>query len=824
MKKACFWVFIFFLMLSSSVYAQDEGLSLLQGGSSSIPPSLIKELSSRLNKKNTSLVRGNFSGIRQGSSNVTSKKKSPAGLKKRPVKIGRGSSLIERLYREAYKVTVGKEIGFGQRELVSQIKHLTQFGYGLFSSLSPRVSQLVVPGEDYVLAPGDVLNVRIWGTNIDTQVVAPISRRGTINLPQVGIIYIAGTALGNAAKVIRREALKYIQGINVRVSLAKLRSIEVYVLGEVNTPGLQMVPAFSTVLNALMRAGGVKKIGSLRRIQVFRDGKLYKKVDLYDFILKGDTKSDVLLKERDVIFVPPIGKTVAIVGAVKQSGIYELKGERSLGDVLHFAGNILPQAFVGRIYLRRYNDNREFVVKDIDTSRIKDWRDVPIKDGDLVEISYTYNSWPKIIKLEGNVWRDKIFKYREGIKLSDILTSPSLLRPGSITNFCLLYRYDPMTTLFKVKEIPLDKVFEHKFDMELKAYDKIVILDRKEYGIKYKVVIEGAVWKPGEYEYHPGMRLKDLLALAGGVKMGANVGHIELSRQYISPSSVSTRHVFLSYARDGDFGLMPLDYVFVPMVKDAYKLNTVTISGEVRYPGTYRIRDGERLSDLILRAGGFTPDAYFYGAKYTNEKAREIQRRSIDSLIQELELRANEAVSSQAQTAVSKEGLQAAQVAQIGIQNFINRLKAIKPQGRVTIFLTDMKSFRGSKYDFELSDGDTFYIPRRPNFVAVTGSVYSPGAFLYEPEKRVKDYLKMAGGPTKTADAKHIYVLKANGEVFSNAQGGFFNNFMDYRLMPGDTIVVPENLERIPYLRLIKDISDIVFKIATTAGVAIAVF
>ena len=815
MKKVCALVFLISLFVPSMAKAQ----AILNN----LPPSLLKELSSQQGLSNPATAVMSPSSLPGPRAKKT--KVSVSKIKKK----GQGVSLLESLYRRAYLGAMGeygirRGVGFGGGELVSQIKGLTQFGYNLFSQMSSNVSNLVVPGGNYVLGPGDVLNIRIWGTNIDAQVVSTIARDGTINLPKVGVIYIAGTRLKDARKVILREALKYIQGINIRVSLKSLRSIEVYVLGAVNSPGLQMVPAFSTVLNALMQAGGVKKIGSLRRIRVYRNGRLYKKVDLYDFILKGDTHSDILLADRDVIFVPHIGKTVAIVGAVKQSGIYELKDEKDLKDILGFTGSVLPQAFLGRIYIRRYSNNREFVVKDIDASTSSMWRHVPIRDGDLIEFTYVNNSWPKTVQLLGHVWRPETFNYRKGLRLSDVLSSPSQLRPGAITDFCLLYRYNPSTTLFDVKRIPLGEVFAHKFDMPLRPYDRIKVLSRKEYGISYKVVIEGAVWRPGNYIYRPGLTLKGLLALAGGPKMGANLGHIELSRQHISASSVLTQHVVLSYGRDGNFKLMPLDYVFVPLIKDAYELKTVTIKGEVRYPGTYRIKAGEKVSDLIIRAGGFTPYAYFYGAKYTNKKAREIQQRSINSLIQELELRANTAVSTQVQTAVSKEEIEGVKAMEIGIQRFIKRLKNIKPEGRVAISLTDLKTFRGSKYDFELSDGDTLYIPRRPNFVAVVGSVYSPGAFLYDSNKRVKDYLKMAGGPTKNADSKYIYVLKANGEVISKAQGGFFNSFMEQKLMPGDTIVVPENFERIPYLRLIKDISDIVFKIATTAGVAIAVF
>ncbi|GAB6888160.1 SLBB domain-containing protein [Desulfothermus okinawensis JCM 13304] len=734
--------------------------------------------------------------------------KAPVKNKKEAVKELKGVSRIESLYRDRY---------FGEKQ-----KNLKQFGYNLFANVSPQLTKLAVPDENYILGPGDKLKIRIWGTDVDSEYECTVDRDGTIDVPKIGVLTVSGLKLKGARDFIFKEAKKYAQGIKLKVSLSELRSVEVYILGAVNSPGLYMLPAFSTAFNALVYAGGVEKTGSLRKIYIYRDNKLFKKVDLYDFILKGDTSSDIILKDKDVVFVPPIGSTIALMGAVKQPGIYEISGEKDIGDILKTTGDVLPQGSLSRVYLRRYKDNKEFVIKDIECDAQGLWKNTPIKDGDLLEVKYILNEWPKTVKLEGHVWREEVFKYKKGLKLSDILYSREILKPRAITDYCLLYRYDEKSTQFRVQRIPLEKVLEKKFDMDMKPYDRVKILSLDDFGIKYNVTIMGAVWKPGTYEYHPGMTVSDLIALAGGFKKGVNKEKIDLSRQIITNTEVKTIHLNVDMSKTNSITLEPMDYVFVPIVKDAYVLKTVTIKGEVKFPGTYRIRDGEKLSDLIIRAGGFTKDAYFYGAKFLNQRAREIQQKSLDDLIGELELRANQSITEGLQSAVTKEEVESYKAAQLSIKGFINKLKTIKPEGRITILLTDLASFKGSKYDFALDDGDELIIPKRPNFVAVMGSVYSPGAFLYEPGKTLGEYLKLSGGPTKTADKDYIYVLKANGEVYSRQQVGFFSSFENYKPMPGDTIVVPENFERVPYLRLIKDISDIVFKIATTAGVAIA--
>ena len=716
-------------------------------------------------------------------------------------------SSTERLYREMYDTPLASD--------------LAQFGYDLF----PRDTgdePVVVPGPDYVLGPGDRVKVRFWGSGRDFSFTGEIEPDGTLDLPVLGIVEPAGKTVARAESELKRLAGQYAGGVNLRLAPVSLRTMEVFVIGEVARPGLHLVPAYGTVITALNNAGGVRKSGSLRRVSLYRGDKLAGEIDLYDLLLSGSRKADVRLKSRDVVFVPRLGPTAAAAGAVSGPAIYELNGEENAAELLEMAGGPLPQGFTDRVYLRRFNANDEFLIKDLGSPG--SLAASTLKDGDMLVLTFADPDRTTAVRLAGHVKRPDVFAWTPGLKLSDVLTGPELLLPEAITDYALLYRFDPETTRRSMKTLPLERIFRGRFDAPLHPRDTIRILSRRGFDIREPVRLSGAVWKDGEYDYMPGLTLMDLLALAGGLKFGANPGRIEISRKNLSGGVVATEHLSVDFTADPDFELRPYDYVLVPQAKDAAVFRTATITGEVRFPGTYRLRRGERLSDLIDRAGGYTGEAYYHGARYTSERARVIQQESIDRLIQELEIRTNQVVSEQMQTAVDKEDADAAKASAAGIRALLAKLKQVKAEGRVAIKLADLSAFRASEYDFPVEDGDHLHVPERPSFVSVVGSVYSPSAYLFREPLSVDDYLEKSGGPTQTADEDYIYVVGADGEVRSRAQDGVSSrSFMNARLMPGDTIVVPEDLDRVPYLRLFKDLTDIVFKIATTAGVVYAI-
>jgi len=701
---------------------------------------------------------------------------------------------------------------------------LKQFGYEIFANAQAKTTRLAVPADNYRIGPGDKLRVRVWGSGVDAEYVGVVEKNGTINIPQIGIVDIADVSYGQVEQVIRKESEKYIQGANVNVTLVDLRSVEVYVVGSVPSPSLHLVPAFSTVFDGVLAAGGVSQTGTLRRIELYRDGKLFKHFDLYDLLLHGKRDADLVLQNRDVIFVPRLGQTVAVAGAVKEPAIFELNGEGSAADCLALAGGILPQGYGGKIRLRRYANNQEFVVHDIDTEQdAKALMTARTQDGDLIELVFLSEKMPQVVRLDGNVWLPDILEYKPGMTVHDVLKSPLLLKPDAVTDFALLYRYDSATTRFTPQKITLDDVFQGKSVIPLQPYDRIEVLSREALGIKEIITVNGAVWQPGAKPFSPGLTLGGALALAGGTRFGAMVNAVEVSRQVITNGEAVTNILSLDAAKDAGFALQPTDFILVKEVKEANTLQTVHIKGEVRFPGDYKLADGEHLSQLVQRAGGFLPSAYYYGAKFTSERARGIQQKSIDDMVSRLELQSKEQLNTDLLN--SKEQAAAITAAQAAQEKTMNLLRAVKAEGRISVQLADEATFAGSAYDFVLEDADTLMVPKQPNFVSVIGSVYVPNSFHYEPNRSVDYYLKKSGGSTKDADMKGMYLLKANGEVLSKAQSGgllAWSSFESQVLMPGDAIVVPMNFERGAYFGLIKDISDIIFKIATTAGIAIA--
>ena len=631
---------------------------------------------------------------------------------------------------------------------------IKQFGYDLFKSSSPAFvpSSNVPVGPDYVVGPGDEIKINVWGKIEGTWRVT-IDRDGNITLPKAGVIGVTGLTFDQLKDLLYKEFSKYYTGFEMNVSMGALRSMRVYVVGNAQNPGAYTVSALSTIVNALLQSGGPSKSGTMRDIQLKRNGQTIVHFDLYDLLLKGDKSKDERLLPEDVIFIPSVGPLVAIAGNVRNPAIYELKGETRLLDIIHMAGGLTSVAFNGRVQVQRITDHQFRT----------------IFEGDLVNV-------------ENNP--EKNF----------------LLQDGDLVK------------IFAVAET------------------------------KNTVTLTGAVTNPGEYGITPGVtKIKDVISLAGGLLYYAS-SEAELTRVKVTPSGPLTEQISIDIdkaMRDDPRYNIPLeinDYLLVRTVPDWKLYRTVSITGEVKYPGTYTIRKGERLASLIERAGGYTDSAYLKGAVFTRNSVREMQQKALSEMSERIERELLSSGSIQISTALSSEEVEAKKVELEQRKKFVDLIKQVKANGRMSIKLAHLRLLKNSEYDIELEEGDSLFIPTKNSVINVTGAVMSRGSFIYAEDLDYKDYINMSGGFTRYADKSNIYVLKVDGTAMKVSNSFLHWNMTKSRweagnfgddtkqLEPGDTIIVPIEVERIAWLREFKDLTQIMYQIAVTAGVAVALF
>lgn len=622
----------------------------------------------------------------------------------------------------------------GIRSKYSATSGIRQFGYELFerpaSSFAPSVN--VPVGPEYVVGPGDEIRVTIWG-KVEGNWNVVVDRDGNIALPKVGTIGITGFTFNELKDILYKEFSQYYSGFEMNVSMGQLRTIQVYVVGNAENPGAYNISSLSTLVNALFAAGGPSKTGTMRDIQVRRNGEIIVHFDLYDFLLKGDKTRDIRLMPEDVLFIAPAGGHATIAGSVNNPAIYELKGDASALDLIGMAGGLSDTAFSGRLQIERIEDKSRQTVFEADLGRAGEIR---VQAGDII------------------------------------------------------------------------KVFP-------------VVEDRR------TVRIAGAVQREGEYGFSPDMTVKDLVSLSGGLKYYAYDKEAELTRVKITNDGPVTEKILfnLKDAIQGKAGadliLEENDYLFIRTIPDWRLYRIVTITGEVRFPGVYTIEKGETLSELIDRAGGFTDDAYLNGAIFTRESARMRQQETIDEMAERLETEIMATGASELSTSLSADdaAIQKAEIEQKS--RFIDTLKAVKAKGRVVVSLLPPDRLRETTDDITLEDGDSIHIPEDPMMIYTVGSVYNQTSFIYDKDKDVSDYIDLSGGYTDYADKKKVYIIKADG---SAVRPGAVNSRNNGDLESGDTIIIPEKIEKVAWLKETKDITQILYQIAVAAGVIIVAF
>jgi protein involved in polysaccharide export with SLBB domain len=723
------------------------------------------------------------------------------------------------------------------------------FGYDLFqgvpSTFAP-VKDIQVP-IDYVVGPGDTFNIQLYG-NETASYSLTVGRDGRIKFPKLGPIAVSGMGFDAARAALEHRVSQQLIGTQVSVTMGDLRSIRVFVLGEAEKPGSYTVSGLSSMTNALFVSGGVKTIGSLRNIQLMRNGHLVSVLDLYDLLLHGDTSGDRQLMPGDVIFIPPIGTTATVYGAVRRPAIYELKKEKTAQQVVEIAGGLSPDADAGLAQLERIEASRLREMRNINLNSSAG-RDTQISNGDKLRVPAIRPTLENSVELSGFVFRPGAFQYRAGLRLSDVLTSFDELRPNADRHYIMIRRVIPPEEKIEVISADLARALSARgsaADPELHPRDRIIVFDLTANrnrtvapiidDLKLQasattpsqvVIIGGEIRAPGIYPLEPTMHISDLIRAGGSLEDSSYTGDAELNRYEVvdgKERQTALLDVNLAAIRHNEPGadleLKPYDILVIKKTPQWELPGSIVMNGELRHPGRYPIHHGETLSSVLRRAGGLTDIAFDEGAVFIRDELKLREKDQLEMLSNRLQsdlaALSLEAVSTSAVTGGGGGGGggNAAQALAIG-QQLIQQLRNTKPVGRLVIDLHQVMNGRpGGSSDVLLRNGDVLLIPKKTQEVTVLGEVQSPTSHIYRAGLSRNDYIAKSGGTTQKADRKRIYIVRANGDVVSGGRSGWFRRSQAIEVRPGDTIVVPLDTERVAPLPLWTAVTTIVYNLA----------
>lgn len=719
----------------------------------------------------------------------------------------------------------------------SGIDALDYFGYDLFdrapTSFAPA-TDIPVPAQ-YVIGPGDELVIQYFGNESD-EFRAVVSRDGEMRLPDIGPLNVLGMTFDAAREHIIERVSEQKIGVRAAVSLGELRSIRVFVLGDVNEPGSYVVSGLSTMTNALLLSGGIRRSGTLRNVQLKRNGRLIGTLDFYDLLLNGDTSDDRRLLPGDVIFVPPVGMRVAVEGEVERPAYYELQRSVSAQALIQLAGGLTPSAFAPSGRIERITETGDRQIIDADLSR-----DVPdavmLRNGDILRVFPVTDRLDQSIELVGYFRRPTPYQWRPNLRLTDVLPSTALVRPQADLGYLLIRREPADDGRIEVLSADLNAALAEPGSNEdpvLQPRDRIYafplgptrgvsitdLLDELELQANngeevQKVSIGGQIHAPGEYPLEAGMRVSDLLRAGGGFTSSAFLDNAELTRYVIDENgmrntsliTVDLRHI-VSGDLLADELLQPYDYLNIREVPEWREQEKVEIGGEVRFPGTYPIKRGETLLSVLNRAGGLTDLSFVDGAVFTRQLLKEREEEQVDTLIARLE-------ADLASLALQQAGQVGGDTQQAFVfgQNLLAQLRESETSGRLVINLGDILAGKSGS-DIRLRDGDALMIPETMQEVTVIGEVQYATSHLFDLDLDRDDYIARSGGFTSKADGKRVYVVRANGEVVANSGSRWLRRVGGTEIRPGDTIVVPIDADRIAPLTLWSSVTQIVYNLA----------
>jgi polysaccharide biosynthesis/export protein len=722
--------------------------------------------------------------------------------------------------------------------------HLNMFGQSLFhnvpSTFAPVDRIPVTP--DYLIGPGDELLVRAWG-QIDVNYRAVVDRTGAIYLPKVGPISVAGVRYDQLNTYMKAAISRVYKNFDLDVTLGRLRAVQVFVVGQVRRPGSYTVSSLSTMVNALFASGGPSKQGSMRRIMLKREGKDVTTFDLYDLIAFGDKSKDVQLLSGDVIWVPPVGRLVALAGSVNVPGIYELKEHETLGDLLGYAGGFTTTASGQKTFIDRIDDRqvRHTAELDLSSAGLK----TELRDGDIVRFLHISPRFDNAITLRGNVAVPGRYPWRQGMRVKDLIPSRDVLVTQEFWKRQNKLAVDLESLTFKSRE---EVEQDRQRDLENRDRNAPANQPGAQNPQPSTPTGQGQATQPDQRTQQ--QRDEDLAARVGRteaqrikqeeLKNEVKRSAAEINWEYaviqrMDPQDLSTHLVpfNLGKAIAGDESenviLQPGDVITIFSQNDmqvpaGQQTKFVRLEGEFVTAGVYQAQPGETLRHLISRVGGLTPQAYLYGAEFTRESTREDQQKRLDEYINDLGRSIERNTSGQ--RSLNGDEAVAERQAVEGQRRLLDKLRQMKATGRIVLELKPTADNINQMPDLMLEDGDRLLVPFKPATVNVIGSVYNSNAFIFKPSKTVSDYMRLSGGPTRNGDKGRSFVIRADGTTL----GGhghhdlFVNSFEQARLMPGDTIVVPEKLDKGVVLRGFKDWTQIISTFVIGAAAAKVLF
>ena len=695
-----------------------------------------------------------------------------AAFKRRVNSLGAINAAENKAIEANSKAAVANE-SFGLKDgqvVKKNTASVSLFGYDFFSnskvSFTPSIN-IAVP-KNYQIGPGDEIMIDLWGASEITYKVT-VNNSGSIKINGIGFIFINGFTLSNASKkIISKLKTKHAgisadsnsyNKINTNITVSKIRTVQVNIIGEVKTPGTYALNSLSTVLNALYVAGGPTKMGTFRDVQLIRGNKQVASLDVYQYMLSGTQEGNLKLQDQDVLLVTPYKNLVSVEGAVKRAGVYELKDGQTLADLVEYFGGFTPIAYTNLLTVERLNGTQ----KEIREVAFTEAKDFIMQAGDKLVVQEILDRYENKITIEGAVYRPGSFELFEKMSLKTLIEKAEGITPEAFLLRGLLVRTFDDThkenTAFSVSEI-----LNGNATIVLKAKDVVRIFNKEELREERTLTVSGAVNTPGTFSFVDKLQVEDLIAMAGGLKVGADA-EISVSRRLNDGSFSTLSEVYLIASNTNlavhnktSFYLEPFDIVNVRYSKGYVKQTNVSVRGEVQFQGAYVLKNkNERISDLIQRAGGLTEYAFIKGASLIRKIAVKEETATLKALAQ-------------------VEGLQ-----QVG---------PIASEFKLAIDLETVLNNKGTTLDMFLKQGDVLNIPSKLQTVKVSGMILKPSLVQYEKGLSLRKYIFKSGGFSKTAKTNKIYVSYANGDVKTTKRFLFINRYP--KLEPGAVIFVPE--------------------------------